>query len=118
MCYTQGNIIFYFTHAIIDEELFSKYTDSCVKEYKLYDKFLDKISLETESSVSGPSGKDEPTIVLILHTPIPFIQNNSSSYFSLSSHFYKSLSLLLSPVFKKLTVKVEEVNNINSNVEI
>jgi len=51
----QGNIILYSIHAIFDEKLFSQYTNSHAKEYKLYDKLLDKISLEIKLSVPGPS---------------------------------------------------------------
>jgi len=51
MHHTQENIIFHFTYAIFDKELFPKCTDSHMKEYKLYNKLLNKISLEIESSV-------------------------------------------------------------------
>ena len=40
----QGNIIFYSLYAIFDKKPFSKYTNSCAKEHKLYDKLLDKIN--------------------------------------------------------------------------
>jgi len=40
MHHTQGNIIFHFIHAIFDERLFSKYTNSYAKECKLYDELL------------------------------------------------------------------------------
>ena len=53
--HTQGNIILCSIHAIFDEKLFSQYTNSHAKEYKLYDKLLDKISLEIKLSVPGPS---------------------------------------------------------------
>jgi len=43
MYYIQENIILYSTHAIFNKKLFSKYIDSCIKKYKLYDKLLDKI---------------------------------------------------------------------------
>jgi len=44
-------------YAIFDEEFFSKYIDSHAKEYNLYNTLLDKISLETELSVSRePAG--------------------------------------------------------------
>ena len=46
MCYIQGNIIFHSTYTIFDKKLFPKYTNSHIKEHKLYDKLLDKISLE------------------------------------------------------------------------
>jgi len=69
--YIQENIILHSIHAIFYEEFFSKYTDSYVKEFKLYNKLLNKISLETELLVSGPSSKDRPTSVPILYIPIP-----------------------------------------------
>ena len=50
--YKQGNIIFHSTHVIFDEELFPKCIKFYAKEHKLYDKLLDKISPETESSTS------------------------------------------------------------------
>ena len=54
---------FYSTYAIFDKEIFPKCTDSHMKEYKLYDKLLNKISPETESSVPDTSGKDGPASV-------------------------------------------------------
>ena len=42
MCYIQENIIFFSIHIIFDKEIFSEYTDSYAKEYKQYDKLLDK----------------------------------------------------------------------------
>jgi len=75
-------IIFHSTQAIFDEEFFPKYTNSHPKEYKLYNKLLNKISLETESSVLGLSGKDGPALVHIPHIHIPLIQNNSPTHFS------------------------------------
>ena len=48
MHHMQENIIFCSTHAIFDEGLFPKCTNSHVKEHKLYDKLLDKISSEIE----------------------------------------------------------------------
>ena len=47
-----------------------------MKEHKLYNKLLDKISLETESLVSGPFGKDKYTPISTLSR---HIQNNPSS---------------------------------------
>jgi len=89
----QGNIIFCFTHAIFDKKLFSKCTDSHAKEYKLYDKLLNKISLETELLVPDPFRKDRSTLVPISYILIPSILNNPSTYSSSSFLFYKSLSL-------------------------
>ena len=48
--HTQKNIIFYSINAIFDKEIFPKYTNSYAKECKLYNKLLNKISPETESS--------------------------------------------------------------------
>ena len=118
ICYIQRNIIFYSTHAIFNEEIFLKYTDSHIKECKLYDKLLNKISLETESLVPNSSGKARLALVPTSHTPIPPIQNNSSTCSSLPSLFYKSISPLPTPKFKKPTVEIEEDDNFNSDVEI
>jgi len=57
MYYIQGNIIFHFIYAIFDKKLFFKYTDFYMKEHKLYNKLLDKISSETELSMSSSSKK-------------------------------------------------------------
>ena len=94
ICHTQGNTIFCSTHAIFDEGLFSKCTNSHVKEYKLYDKLLDKTSLETELSVPNSSGKDRPALVPIPHTSIPSIQNNPPTHSPSLSLSYKSISPL------------------------
>jgi len=82
--------IFCSTYAILDEKLFSKSTDSYVKEYKLYDKLLDKITLETELSTLIPSKKDEPALVPI---SIPPTKKNLHNYSLSSSLSYKSPSL-------------------------
>ena len=71
--YSQENIIFHSIYAIFNEECFSKCTNSHLKEYKLYNKLLDKISSETELSVSGPSRKNGLASVPILHISIPSI---------------------------------------------
>jgi len=118
MHHTQGNIIFHSTHPIFDEALFSKYINSHAKEHKLYDKLLDKISPETELSVSNPSGKDGPALVPTSYTPVPPIQNNPPTCSSLLSLSYKSTSLSPTPGFKKPTVEIEENDDINSDVEI
>ena len=86
ICYIQGNIIFHSTHTIFDKELCSKCTNSHAKEYKLYNKLLNKNSPEIVLSVSGSSEKDRSAPV-----PIPSIQNNSSTHFSLPFLFYKFL---------------------------
>ena len=62
----QGNIIFCSIHTIFDKRLFPKYTDSHAKEYKLYNKLLNEISLKTELSISNSSRKNEPALI-----PIP-----------------------------------------------
>jgi len=107
MWHTQGNTIFHSIHAIFDKGLFPKCTNSYVKEYKLYNKLLDRTSLETESLVSNSSEKDEPAPVLIPHTPIPLIQNNPLTH-----------SPSLTPEPKKPMVEIEEANNVDSNIEI
>ena len=107
MHHIQENTIFYSTHAIFDEGLFPKCTNSHAKECKLYDELFDKISLEIESLVSNSSEKNRPTLVPILHKPISPIQNNPPTH----SH-------LLTPEPKKPMVEIEEANNVNSNIEI
>jgi len=118
MYHTQGNITFCSIHAIFDKELFPKCTDSHAKEYKLYNRLLNKISPETESLVPNPSGKDRPVPVPIPHIPIPPIQNNPSTCSSLPSLSYKSPPLLPTPGSKKPTVEIEEDDDVDSNVEI
>jgi len=81
ICHIQGNIIFCSTHAIFDEGLFPKYTDSHTKECKLYDKLLNKISSKIESSVSDSSGKDRHAPLPTPHIPISPIQNNLPTHF-------------------------------------
>ena len=109
---------FYFIYAIFNKKFFPKYTDSYMKEYKLYNKLLDKTSPEIESSAFRSSSKDRPTPIFILYIPILFIQNNSSSYFLLLSFSYKSLSLLLLPIPKKPIVEIDEVDDIDSDIKI
>ena len=79
---------------------------------------LDKISLEIELSGPSPFEKDRPALVPILHISISSIQNNSFTYFSLSSLFYKFTSS--SPIlrFKKLTIEIKEVDNVSSDVKM
>ena len=117
ICYIQENIIFHSIHVIFDEELSSKYTDSHIKKHKLYNKLLDKLSLETELLVSDPFGKDEPAPVPILHILIPLIWNNSSTHSSSPSLFYKSISLSYIPRSKKSIVEIEENDNVDFNVD-
>ena len=118
ICYTQGNIIFCSTYTIFDKKLFPKYTNSHIKEHKLYDKLLDKISPETELSASSPSKKDRPTLIPILHISIPLIQNNLPTYSPLPSLSYKPPSLTSATESKKPTIEIEEDDNVDSDVEI
>ena len=118
ICHIQGNIIFYSTHAIFDEELFSKYTNSHMKEHKLYDKLLDKISPEIELLTPNSLRKDGSALVSIPHTSISFIQNNFPTHFSLLSLSYKFISLSPTLRSKKPIVEIEEDDNVNSDVEI
>jgi len=116
--YILENIIFCSIYAIFDEELFPKYTNSHTKEHKLYNKLLDKISLETELLVSDLSGKNGPALVPIPHTPISPIQNNSPTCSSLPSLSYKSISLLPTLKSKKPIVEIEEEEEVDSDVEM
>ena len=84
----------------------------------MYDKLLDKISLEIKLLVPSPPEKNGPTLVSIPHIFIPPIQNNSSTCSSLFSLSYKSSSFLPTPEFKESIVEIEENNNIDSDVEI
>jgi len=92
MHYIQENIILYSTYAIFDEKLFSKYTNFYVKEHKLYNELLDKISPEIELLVSNSSEKDRSALVSIPHTLIPPIQNNLPTHSPLPSYSYKFTS--------------------------
>ena len=118
MYYTWGNIIFCSIHTIFDEELFPKYTDFHTKEHKLYNILLNKISLETELSVPDLSGKDESAPVPILYTPISSIQNNPPTYPLLPSLSYKSLLPSSTLKFKKLIVKIKEIDDVDSDIKI
>ena len=68
--------------------------------------------------VSKPSRKDKLVPVSILHTFIPPIQNNPPHFSPLPSLSYNFPSLLSLSVPKKPIIEVEEVDNINSNVEM
>jgi len=116
--YTQENLIFYSIHAIFDQEFFSKCTDSHIEKCKLYDRLLNKISLETELLVLRSSSKNRLTLLYILLTSIPSIQNNSSTHSCPLSLFYKSLSPSSLLVPKNSIVKVKEINNIDSDIEM
>ena len=118
MHHIQENIIFYSIHAIFNKEFFSKCTDFHMKEHKLHNKLLDKISPETESLVLRSSSKDESALVPIPHTLIPPIQNNPSPCSSLLSPLYKSLSPLPSPVSKKPMIEIEKVDDVDSDIEM
>ena len=118
MCYTQGNTISHSIHAIFDERLFSKCTNSYAKQHKLYNELLDKTSPETELLVPNSSEKDGSTLVSILHTSISPIQKNPPTYSS--SHFLSYKSIFSPPTLgpKKLTVEIEAINNVDSDGEM
>ena len=112
ICYTQENIIFCSIYAIFNEEIFSKCTNSHAKECKLYNKLLDKINLEIESSVSDSSGKDGLAPVSIPYISISPIQNNLSTCSSSPSLFYKFIFLSPTPRSKKLKVEIKKDDNV------
>ena len=118
MCYIQGNIIFHSTYTIFDKKLFPKCTNSHTKEHKLYDKLLNKISLEIESLVLSPFGKDELALVFIPHMSISPIQNSSLTCSPSSSLSYKFSVPSFTLGFKKLTVKIIKVVNVGSDIEM
>jgi len=89
-----------------------------MQEHKLHNKLLDKISPETESLVLRSSSKDESALLPIPHTLIPSIQNNPPPYSPLLSPFYKSLSPLPSSVSKKPMIKIERVDDVDSDIEM
>ena len=113
MHHTQENIIFHSIYSIFDEGLFSKYTNFHAKEHKLYDELLNKICLETELLVPNSSEKDRPASV-----PMSSIQNNPPTCSPSPSFSYKSTSSPFTPESKKPTVKIEETNYVNSDVEM
>ena len=113
--YTQENTIFY---SIFDKRLFSRYTNSYTKEYKLYNELLDKTSPKIELLTPNFSGKDGPAPVPILYTPISSIQNNSLTCSPLSSLSYKSIFSPSTPRLKKPIVEIEKTNNVNFNAEM
>ena len=114
--YIPENIIFCSIYAIFDKKLFPKYTNSHTKEYKLYNKLLNKISLETELLASDLSRRN--ALVSIPHIPISPIQNNSPTCSSLPSLFYKSISLLPTLESKKPIVEIEKEEDVDSDVEM
>ena len=118
ICYIQENIISHFIHAIFNERLFPKCTDSYTKEHKLYDKLLDKISSETKLLVPDSFRKDRPAPVSTSHTSNPPVQNNPLTHSSSPFLSYKSTSLPSILRFKKPTVEIEEDNDVDSDVEI
>ena len=99
--------IFCSIYAIFDEKKFPKYTKSYVKEHKLYDNLLNKISLEIELSIFGSSKKNEPALVPIPHIFIPLTKNNLPTHSPSFSLSYKSSSLLPISESKKLIVKIK-----------
>ena len=116
--HTQENTIFCFTHAIFDKGLFSKYTNSYVKEHKLYNKLLDETRLETESLTPNSSKKYGSAPVPIPHIPIPLIQNNPSTGSLSSSLSYKSTFSPPTLEPKKPKVEIEKTNNVDSDIEM
>ena len=74
-----------------------------MKEHKLYNKLLEKISPETKLLASESFDKDRLASVPILHTLISSTQNNFPSYSFLPSFSYKSLSSL-HPLIPKNTI--------------
>ena len=89
-----------------------------MKEYKLYNKLLNRISPETELSEPGPSGKDGLAPVPIPPIPIPPIAKNPPSCSFSPSLSYKFPSPSPSLVPEKPTVEIEEIDNVNSNVKM
>ena len=79
---------------------------------------MDKISSETELSVSDPSEKKWTCFSSHSTYIISSIQNNPSTCSFLPSLSYKSLSLSSILESKKLIVEIEEDNNIGSNIKI
>ena len=75
---------------------------------------MNKISPETKSLASDPSGKDKPVPV----TPIPPIQNNPPTHSSSPSLSYKSISPSHTLESKKPTLEIQEDDNVNSNAEM
>jgi len=84
----------------------------------LYDKLLNKISLETELPVPDPSRKDRPTLVPILYILISPILNNPPTYSSSSFLFNKFPSLSPTLGSKKPIIEIGENNDIGSDVEM
>jgi len=68
--------------------------------------------------VPNSSRKNGPALVPISHTPILPIQNNSLTHPSFSFLSYKSPSPPPIPKSKKSIIKIEENDDINSNVEM
>jgi len=57
-------------------------------------------------------------IVPIPHTLIPPIQNNPPPCSPLLSSLYESLSPLPSPVLKKSMIEIEEIDDVESDIEM
>jgi len=64
------------------------------------------------------SEEDGPAPVLILHIPIPPIQDNPPIHSLSSSLSYKSTFSPSTLGSKKPTVEVEETNDVDSNIEM
>ena len=79
---------------------------------------MNKISLESESLISGSSKKYRLAPVLILHIYIPSIQNNPPTYSLLLFLSYKFSSLSSIPESRKLIVKIQENDDVDSDIEM
>ena len=118
MPYTRKYYFLLYIYTIFDKKLFPRCTDFYTKEHKLYDKLLDKISLEIELLVLSSFGKDELALVFIPHMSISFIQNSSLTCSPSSSLSYKFSVPSFTLGFKKLTVKIIKVVNVGSDIEM
>ena len=90
-------------------KFFLKCTNSHIKEYKLYNKLLNKISLEIELLVPGPSRKDKLTPVFTLCMPISLIQNISFTCSPLFSFSYKFSVFSFTLRSKRLIIEIKKV---------
>ena len=79
---------------------------------------MNKISLESESLISGSSKKYRLAPILILHIYIPSIQNNPPTYSLLLFLSYKFSSLSSIPESRKLIVKIQENDDVDSDIEM
>jgi len=105
--YTQGNVIFYSTQAIFDEEHFPR----CPSSHSREQMPPGRLTPEIELSAPEPFGVDEPAPIFFL--PIPAYPRSFTSPIpsNLPTH---SESLSLSPLLtspKQSSVKIEEVED-------